>query len=206
MSGCSTEPCKHMTPSGHAYQIIESVAGSLIDLGFYDDDESFQRELLSKLVDVCCQGVTAAGLDKYHEKVLAMPESEQPEGPIHYGVISLMRCIYALRSDRFGNSTEAWNYVIEARFYADAILSQRCDVHAVKQSRTAVAKSGSKARHESSPHAEVKPLVRSAWAEWRGGAVSYRSTAAFCRDVVKQYPVIADPRTVARWVAEWDGQ
>lgn len=94
----------------------------------------------------------------------------------------------------------AWEFGLLARWSNHMNMATHFEVESNRQKMIRAAR----AKHSQDPKQQVKLLVRELWQQWEAKPVSYRSIAAFARDMCGKWPdQITSEVVVARWVRGW---
>jgi len=94
----------------------------------------------------------------------------------------------------------AWEFGLLARWSNHMNMATHFEVESSRQKMIRAAR----AKHSQDPKQQVKLLVRELWQQWEAKPVSYRSIAAFARDMCGKWPdQITSEVVVARWVRGW---
>jgi hypothetical protein len=111
------------------------------------------------------------------------------------------------------NSNTLWNdLVLTIAIYSEELCDTRAKRDVLESTlpgdvRRQVALLGAQAKLERDADGKqaAKRGAKDMWARWETNELRYRSIAAFARDVIKNFPVLENPKTIEKWVREWRG-
>ncbi|WP_233842322.1 hypothetical protein [Dyella sp. 2HG41-7] len=215
------KPRKERTPEEYAGQVLDSAANSLMALGFVKDEADF----IDRMFNFAANAHAKHGLggddwylgftDGGHKRIYSalenkglVPKNARPilSNRGFWGLVACGYCVQAIAAYRAGDVTEAWTYVVDARFAADSLLSQLTDIEMVKLDRINRAKKAVGVKLANDPTQAAKTDAHKLWRDWRSGAAIFKSAAAFDRHIVEKFPAVTATKTVERWRKEWSDQ
>lgn len=196
------KPRNQRTPDDYANQIIDAVANYLIELGRYKSEDEFSKGLFADARNFARNGITADDLYARLSQDGSIPSGAIVDNNIAWAMFALLYCIEAMAANMAGEVTTAWTLIVNARFAADAVLSQVHDTHAATASRKLVAQVAGLAGRANDPKQAAKAKAHQLWQDWQSGKALHKSGAAFARHVVA-HTNIEDTNTVQRWMRSW---
>lgn len=210
------------TPQEYASQILASISHSLIELRFFSREDEYIRAMFNHAVYMHAKHgiggseVYAAFTDGGFERIRTIisdkgivPEEQRlpsiPDIRMFWGLVATAYCIEAMAAHNAGHVTEAWTYVVDARFAADALISQQTDIEMIKLDRTGNAKRMVAAKLAKDPVQAAKAKAYKLWLERHAGKhPNLRTNEQFAMECMRRWPVLTSSKVITGWCTEWN--
>lgn len=198
------KPRSQRSPDDYADQIIDAVANYLIALGRYKNEDEFTKALFADARNFASNGITADDLYARISQEGSIPSGAIVDNNIAWAMFALLYCIEAIAANMAGEVTTAWTLIVNARFAADAVLSQVHDIHAAAASRKIVARVGASVRLANDPKQAAKAGALELWKERHTGKhPRLRTVEQYATEVMRRWPVLESAKVICGWSANW---
>lgn len=212
------KPRANRTPADYLSQITESVCDSLTKLGRFTDATDFENNFFQPVMELFklgwsadCQWTAIEDPTALEAALRANPKSAalRPQGAKldvsrAWATLALLFCMQAAAAENAGDATTAWTYAIDARFAADAVISQITDREMVALHKRGMARRGAAARLERSPKQVAKAEVKKLWKERHDGKhPKLRTNEQFAGECMSRWPVLGSAKVILGWCTEW---
>ncbi|WP_139351631.1 hypothetical protein [Rhodanobacter sp. C06] len=217
------KPRCERTPQEYVGQILGSICNSLIELGFFRSEDEYMKVMFNHAVyghvnhgmggTEVYKALTSSGRFEQIQAILRdkgmIPEERLirsfPDNRMFWGLVATTYCVEAMAAYNAGQVTEAWTYVVDARFAADALISQRTDILMVKQDRTGSAKKRVAAKLAKDPVQAAKAMAYKLWQERHAGKhPKLRTNEQFAMECMHRWPVLTSAKVICGWCTEWN--
>jgi hypothetical protein len=199
------KPRNERVPDDYANQILNSVVDSLVKLGRVKDEEEFKLTFFNVVVEMfATHGITA---DLIEEKIFSgelKPPGKFVDNRTAWAAMACAHCVEVFKATKSGDITSAWTHAMDARFAADALISQLLDLEAAVSARRSVGKVAASVKLANDPVQAAKTDAKKLWQERRDGKhPKLRTNDLFAAEAVRRWPVLKIG-TVLKWCTAWE--
>lgn len=212
------KPRANRTPADYVSQITDSVCDSLTKLGRVTDATDFENNFFQPIMELFKLGWTAdcqwaamedpnaldAALRANPKAAALRPQGAKLDASRAWATLALLFCTQAMVAENSGDTVTAWTNAIDARFAADAVLSQITDREMVALHKRGMARRGAVARLERSPKQVAKAEAKKLWKERHDGKhPKLRTNEQFATECMRRWPVLTSTKVILGWCTEW---
>jgi len=212
------KPRATRTPADYVCQITDSVCDSLTKLGRVTDATDFENNFFQPIMELFKLGWTAdcqwtaiedpaalnAALRANPKAAALIPQGAKLELSRAWATLALLFCTQAMVAENTGDTTTAWTNVIDARFAADAVISQITDREMIALHKHGMAKRGAAARLERSPKQVAKAEAKKFWKDRHDGKhPKLRTNEQFAMECMRRWPALTSTKVILGWCTAW---
>jgi len=205
-------------PADYVGQITDSVCDSLTKLGRVSDATDFENNFFQPIMELFKLGWTAdcqwaaiqdpatleAALRANPKSAALRPPGAKLDASRAWATLALLFCIQAAAAENAGDVTTAWTFAVDARFAADAVISQITDHEMVALHKRGMAKRGAAARLERSPQQVAKAEAKKLWKERHEGKhPKLRTNEQFATECMDRWPALKSAKVILGWCTKW---